>query len=64
MMDSKNDSPLELKKDAHPLWAALPEVEAGQIVPWYVPGSFSYTRDAQAMEALASAIENAQDLVP
>jgi hypothetical protein len=39
-------------------------VAAGQFVPWFVPGSFSYTRDATFMESLAEAIETAEDLVP
>ena len=64
LMDSKNETPLEDKIDGNPLWAALPEVQAGQIVPWFVPGSFSYTRDAEFMEALARAILDAEDLVP
>lgn len=63
LMDSKNETPFEDKVAAQPLWAALPEVEAGQIVPWFVPGSFSYTRDAIFMESLAEAIEKAEDLV-
>jgi iron complex transport system substrate-binding protein len=64
LMDAKNATPLAAKLEAFPLWAALPEVVAGQIVPWYVPGSFSYTRDAAFLDALATAIESGQDLVP
>lgn len=63
LLDSKNETSLADKVDAFPLWGALPEVEADQIVPWFVPGSFSYTRDAVAMETLAEAIENAEDFV-
>jgi iron complex transport system substrate-binding protein len=63
LMDAKNETPLQDKLDAYPLWARLPEVQAGQIVDWWVPGSFSYTRDADALEALAAAIEQAEDLV-
>jgi len=64
LMDAKNATPLDAKLDAFPLWAALPEVAAGQIVPWFVPGSFSYTRDAAFMDSLAGAIETAEDFVP
>lgn len=63
LLDAKNATPLDVKLDAFPLWAALPEVAAGQIVPWFVPGSFSYTRDATFMESLAEAVETADDLV-
>lgn len=64
LMDAKNETPMADKLAAYPLWAQLPEVQAGQVVPWWVPGSFSYTRDAEALEALADAIENAEDHVP
>ena len=64
LMDAKNATPLDAQRDAFPLWAALPEVAAGQVVPWFVPGSFSYTRDAAFMESLAQAIESAEDFVP
>lgn len=63
LIDSKNSAPMEEKLAAFPLWAALPEIEAGQIVEWWVPGSFSYTRDAEFMENLAVAIEDAEDFV-
>lgn len=63
LIDAKNRVPLEDKLAAFPLWAALPEIEAGQIVEWWVPGSFSYTRDAEFMESLAAAIEDAEDFV-
>lgn len=63
LMDSKNETPLADKVDGNPLWGALPEVEAEQIVPWFVPGSFSYTRDAEFMEALAAEILDAEDFV-
>jgi iron complex transport system substrate-binding protein len=63
LMDVKNETPLPDQLDAYPLWAALPEVQAEQIVPWWVPGSFSYTRDAEFMEDLAAAIERADDVV-
>lgn len=51
-----------LRKES-PVWGALPEIAAGQVVPWFVPGSFSYTRDADALNTLAEAIENAEDIV-
>lgn len=63
LMDAKNEAAMEDKLASYPLWAALPEVAAGQVVPWFVPASFSYTRDAKAMEALADAIEGAVDHV-
>lgn len=63
LLDAKNRAPMEDKRAAFPLWAALPEIEAGQIVEWWVPGSFSYTRDAEFMENLAIAIEEAEDFV-
>ena len=63
MMDAKNETPLSDKLASYPLWAGLPEVQAEQVVPWWVPGSFSYTRDAEALETLAEAIENAEDHV-
>jgi iron complex transport system substrate-binding protein len=63
MMDAKNETPLQEKREAYPLWAGLPEVQAEQVVPWWVPGSFSYTRDAEALETLAEAIETAVDHV-
>ncbi len=56
LMDAKNATPIEDKIASYPLWAALPEVQADQIVEWFVPGSFSYTRDAAFMETLAAAI--------
>lgn len=51
-----------LRKES-PVWGDLPEVAAGQVVPWFVPGSFSYTRDAVSLNTLAEAIENAKDVV-
>ncbi len=63
MMDAKNETALQDKLDAYPLWATLADVRAEQIVPWWVPGSFSYPRDALALETLADAIEHAQDVV-
>jgi hypothetical protein len=38
--------------------------QKAQIVPWFVPGSSSDTRDAEFMETLAEQIETADDLVP
>jgi iron complex transport system substrate-binding protein len=64
MIDSKNETDFDARRAAYPLWAELPEVQAEQFVTWFVPGSFSYSRDAEAMELLADAIERAQDLVP
>lgn len=63
LLAAKNPTPPEERIAAFPLWAALPEVEAGQVVDWWVPGSFSYTRDAEFMESLATAIDNAEDFV-
>jgi iron complex transport system substrate-binding protein len=63
LMDAKNETPLADKLAAYPLWASLPEVQAEQIVDWWVPGSFSHTRDAEFMEDLAAAIETAEDVV-
>jgi iron complex transport system substrate-binding protein len=63
LLDAKNSVPMDEKLAAFPLWAALPEIEARQTVDWWVPGSFSYTRDAEFMESLAAAIEDAEDFV-
>jgi iron complex transport system substrate-binding protein len=63
LYDSREPSlPLTELEQGLPLWNDLPAVQADQIVPWYVPGSGSYTRNAEAMELLAEAIENAQDV--
>jgi iron complex transport system substrate-binding protein len=54
--------PFSELEDGLPLWSELPAVAADQIVPWYVPGSGSYSRDAEAMELLAEAIATAEDV--
>jgi iron complex transport system substrate-binding protein len=63
MIDRREPSPpfSELEQGL-PLWNELPAVKSDQIVPWYVPGSGSYSRDARAMELLADAIANAEDV--
>lgn len=48
--------------DQNDLWARMPAVAADQVVPWYVPGSSSYTQYAEALERLAAEIEDAQDV--
>lgn len=63
MMDAKNETAQSDRLAAFPTWAALPEVKAGQLVDWWVPGSYAYTRDTEALLALADAIEDANDLV-
>lgn len=64
LLDARNLTSRADLAATYPLWAELPEVRAGQIVDWMVPGSFNYTRDAEFLEALTAAIESATDLVP
>lgn len=46
-----------------PTWNALPAVEAGQLVPWEVSSPPSYQRATAQIQALAIAIESADDVV-